>query len=108
MVNEPHMFVEQSAWNSSTTSDILVTISSHQFETLAKSFFYVSIKQANVHVLNRSANTSIAFTDSLDDLKTYFLDQVNLKSLSFVDFKINLFNSFYFSALFIRLIWSAR
>lgn len=43
---------------------------------MARSFFYITIKQSSIHVLNRSANTSISFTDSINDLKGYFIDQV--------------------------------
>ena len=74
-VSEPHMFIEQSAWNSATSTDIIVTISSNYYEILAKSFFHVIIKQSQVSILNRSTNISISFTDSIDDLHDYFFDQ---------------------------------
>ncbi len=35
-VGEPHIFIEQSAWNSATLTDIIVTISSSYYENLAK------------------------------------------------------------------------
>ena len=75
-VSEPHLFIEHSARNSSTSTEITVSISSYHFESVARSFFYVIIRQSQVHVLNRSSNTSISFTESINDLKDYFLDQV--------------------------------
>jgi hypothetical protein len=77
-VSEPNMVIEQSAWNSSSSTDINVVISSSYYENLAKSFFHIIIKGTEVNILNRSTNLSISFTDSVDDLRDYFLDQVKL------------------------------
>ena len=80
-VCEPHLFIENLAWNSATSTDIIVTISSNYYENLAKSFFHICIKQSQVSILNRSTNMSISFTDSIEDLNEYFLDQVIQKFL---------------------------
>ncbi|CAF0980842.1 unnamed protein product [Brachionus calyciflorus] len=70
-----HLSIDQSSWNSATSSNITVTISSYYYNMLAKSFFYILIKKSNISVLNRSDNISISFTDALIDLKEYFIDQ---------------------------------
>lgn len=75
-IKEPHFLVTPSAWNNATSTDITITISSFNYEVLAKSFFYLMIKQSKVCVLNRSANMSITFTNDLESLEKYFLDQV--------------------------------
>ena len=105
-VNEPTVFVEPTAWNSSSATDLIVTISSCYYEALAKyvctkscyilkycltsvllfklsrSSFYIMIKQDQVVVLNRFSNVSVTFTDNIEAMKSYFLDQVKFNKPS--------------------------
>jgi hypothetical protein len=74
-VSEPHFMIHPLVFNNSTSSDIRVSISSSYYDAISKLSFYIVINKSQVTVLNRSSNISISFSDSIDDMKSYFLDQ---------------------------------
>jgi mediator of RNA polymerase II transcription subunit 17 len=91
-VKEPNVYIEPSVWNSSSSTDITLTISSSHYATLAKSSFYIIIKQSNVTVLNRFSNLSVKFTDCIEDMKDYFLDQCCFHQINLITTMSQLFD----------------
>lgn len=83
-IAEPHVFIEPCLWNHATSTDIRVTISSHYYDTLSKSSFFITIKNSQVNVLNRSNNMNLSFSDSIQNLQYYFIDQCCLHQTNLI------------------------
>lgn len=72
---------------------------------LYRSSFYVLVQDSKVTVLNRFSSQSIQFTDCVEDLRDYFLDQV-INHLFVRNLFFSVLSLFYStSAAFIKSTW---
>ena len=75
-VNDPLVVIEPFLANTSTTTDIRISIVSSFYEAIQTARLAFCIKIKNLRVTLLSQSSTIIFTDNIDSLKSFILDQV--------------------------------
>lgn len=91
-VNDPLVIIEPFLANTSTTTDIRISIVSSFYEAIQTARLTFCIKIKNLRVTLLSQASTITFTDNIESLKSFLLDQCSIQQISCIQELSKVFN----------------